>query len=84
MEVRLQGEPNGEGPWSGLGVGNVGSWSKGGDQACLDGWEHMVEHKGIMAACTVWAQIPPHTLEQAWGGGRGALAGRLPAACLPV
>lgn len=27
---------------------------------------------------------PPPQLEQAWGGGRGALAGRLPAACLPV
>lgn len=84
MEVRLQGEPNGEGPESGLVVGNVRSWSKGGDQACMDGWEHMVEYKGIMAVCTVQAQRPTPQLEQAWGGGRGALAGRLPAACLPV
>lgn len=70
MEVRLQGEPNGEGPESGLGVGNVRSWSMGGDQACMDGWEHMVEYKGIMAACIVQAQRhPPPPLEQAWGGG---------------
>lgn len=35
MEVRLQGEPNGEGTEGGLGVGNVRSWSEGGDQT---GW----------------------------------------------
>lgn len=50
----------------------------------MDGWEHMVEYKGILAACTVQAQRSTPQLEQAWGGGRGALAGRLPAACLPV
>lgn len=83
MEVRLQGEPNGEGPWSGLGVGNVGSWSKGGDQACLDGWEHMVEHKGIMAACTVRAQIhPPHLSRPGVGAEAPWQAACLLPACL--
>lgn len=58
MEVRLQGELHEEGLESGLGMGNGRSWSKRGGQACMGGWEHMVEHKGIVAACIVQAQRP--------------------------
>lgn len=42
-----------------LGVRNGRSWDKGGHQACMGVCEHMVEHRDIVAACTVQAQRPP-------------------------
>lgn len=52
----------------------------------MGGWEHMVEHKGIMAACTVQVQRlpPPNWSSPRVGAQAPWQAARLLPACLPV